>query len=355
MAISPPAMGLQETFGIAREVTYGSAVAPTIWFKASPSNWENIDDVLEMSGPSGGMVPFRYDATRPRAYKGTPQIGCTGQIIEAEFDDIGHLLSNAFGVPTFNTNTPVAGAHTHVWTMPFARPATTPTSVSAGQLKGLEDLRFAGAMIDTLALRAQPGAILQLVLDWIAQSGGAAEVDDADTEGYSTAPWMEFHHVNVRWHATPGTATGSLATLNAGSEQSTIEFMMRNGYRREQAAGNGVRGIREPTWAGYRTAQMTFSRDLFNDTFFNEYHGSTSPTWFSAIELRVQTTEFITGSTPYELRIYMPYAVIQRRSAYDGGPGIIPENLTFFAGSDGSVAPVTVTLINGTGSTPYGS
>lgn len=355
MSISPPAMGLQESFGIARESSYGSAVDPTIWFKPSTNTLTRTDPHLPMAGPTGAMVQHRYHATRPRKFQGTPTIGGT-VAVEAEFDDIGHLFSNAIATPSFDDDAPVAGAHTHVWAVTAAKPAATPISLSAGCLTGLEDLRYAGVMINNLELRGSPGQIVVCSMDLIGQSGGDAEVPDDDTEGYSTAPWMEFHHSQVRYHATPATATGSLATLASGSEAADWTCRLENNYRQAQAAGNGIRGIREPVWDGYRMASVSFNRDLFDDEFFDEYHAAGVATAFSTIEVRLQTTELIGATaTPYELRWYMPYALLDRESTYGGGAGIRPERVTFMAGTDGSAAPLTVTLINGTGTTPYGS
>lgn len=351
MSIAPPAMGFEESFGIARESSYGVAVAPTIWFKPSSNPHQRVDPHLPMAGASGATVQHRYHATRPRKFRGTPTLAWP-VVCEAEYDDIGHIFSNAIATAVSDDDAPVPGAHTHVWTLTAAKPAATPISLTAGCLTGLEDLRYAGVMVNNLELRGTPGQIVTWSADVIAQSGGDAEVADDDTEGYSTAPWMEFHHSSIRYHATPNTATGSLATLASGSEVSDWTFRLENNLRAAQAAGNGIRGIREPVWDGYRMPSITFNRDLFDDDFFDEYYSSTVTAAFSTVEIRLQTSEYITGTTPYELRIYMPFALLDRESAYTGGAGIRPERVTFAAGTDGSVAPLTVTLINGSDPTP---
>lgn len=346
--IAPPPMGYQESFGIARESSYGSAAAPGIWFKADPMTIARVDPHLPVAGPSGAQVQHRYHATRPRKFRGTPQI--RGNVsVACEFDDLGHLLGNAIAAPSVSG--PTDSAYTHTYTLSAAKPANMPTSLTVARLTGLEDYQFTGCMIDNFELRCQPGQILTASMDFIGQTGGAAEADDADTEGYSTAPWMEFHQVNVRYHATPNTATGSLATLASGSEAMGATFRLENRLRAVQAAGNNVRGIREPVYNDYRLATISFDRDFFDDDFFDEYHSSTVTDAFSTIELRVLGTENIpSGSTPYQMRIYMPFAVLDRSESYGGGAGPLSETVTFTAGSDGSTAPLTVTFITGTSS-----
>jgi hypothetical protein len=354
MSIAPPGLGLEETFGIVREGTYGTAGTPGIWFKADPLGLKRVDPVLPVAGPSGATVMHRYNATRPRSFKGTPTVG--GPVtVAAEWDDIGHLLSNAIATPAFGNDTPVSGAYTHTYTLPAALPAATPISLTCARLNGVEDYQFTGCMIQNFEMRGVAGQIVSIAMDIIGQGGGLVEADDTDTEGYSTAPWMEFHQSSLRWSATPATVTGSLTAQASGKEATDWTFRLENNLRTAQAAGNGVRGIREPVWDGYRKATISFNRDFFDDQFFNEYMSTSAPTWYSTIELSLTTAEYITGTTPYSLKLYMPYAVIDRDQEYGGGAGIESERITFEAGTDGTTAPLTVTLINGTGSTPYGS
>lgn len=345
--IAPPPMGLQEAFGVGRESSYGSAATPGIWWKADPMTITRQDPHLAVSGPSGSMVQHRYHATRPRKFRGTPQV--RGNVVVAcEFDDLGHLLGNAIAPPSVSG--PTDSAYTHTFALTAAKPANMPTSLTVARLTGLEDLQYVGCMIDNFQLNCTPGQILSASMDFIGQTGGAAEAADTDTEGYSTAPWMEFHHVNVRYHATPNTATGSLATLASGSEAMGATFRLENRLRAVQAAGNNVRGIREPVWNDYRMATLSFDRDMFDDDFFDEYHSATEAAAFSTVELRVLGTENIgAGTTPFQMRIYMPFALIDLPGGgYSGGAGPIPETVTFTAGTDGTENPVTVTLVNGT-------
>lgn len=350
--IAPPPMGLQEVFGIAREASYGATTAPTIWWKPLSNTIQRVDPHLPMAGASGAMVRHLYNATRPRKYQGTPAVA-GNVVVEGEYDDIGQLFSNILGAPASDDDAPEVGAHTHVWSLTAAKPANMPTSCSAARLNGLEDYRFLGGLIDNFEMRGAPGAIVTVSADWIFQAGGDTEVADADTEGYSAAPWMEFHDTEIRYHATPNTATAGLATLASGSEVDEWTFRLENRLRSVQAAGNGIRGIREPVWNDYRMATISFPRDFFDDDFFDEYMSSTVTAAYSTVEVKLQTTTLIGATaTPYECRIYMPFAVLDRTNTYGGGAAPLKETVTFEAGTDGSVAPLTITLINGTDPTP---
>jgi hypothetical protein len=354
MAITTPPMGIGEAFGIGLETTFGTLRAPNIWWRPISNTLMRRDPVLPLSGPTGSVV----DLTTTRGFRGLPDISGT-VVVEAEYDDIGFILANAIATPTFGNDTPVPDTFTHTFTMAAGVPTSTPVSFSAARATDSSDFdtQFTGCMINAIEISGASGRIVTVSMDIVGQQGGAAHTDD--TIGtLSTAPFIEFHDSVIRADLT---ATGQ--TLNSGDDENAgaeaVDWVWRldNNYRRAQAAGNGVRGDREYTFAGYRTSTITFNRDFWDDNYFDEYHDSTLANTFGTIAVYCESDEFVTGSTPYSLNIqFNAGQVTGHDQPYNGGPDILNENVVVKAGYNGSDAPLVVALVNGTedlGTNPY--
>lgn len=352
MATNLP-LGVQEVIGFGREGTYGTASSPAAvrWFRPVSNGLQRKRPAIEPQGPSGGMWG-RYDSTRPRVYRGAPVVSGT-VVLELEYDDIGYLFSTLIGDPTSTADSPVAGAYTHVWTAGSAVPTNTPTSLSIAHLNGQEDLLYTGCVIQSMSIAATPteenDGIVTVSLEIVGQDGGEAEVDDATTEGFSSAPFTQWKDTDFRYHATVGTASASLASQTGGACPLSATWGFVNPYRIGPAAAKGTAGIREPVFNGKRESSLAVTRDFFDDEFFDKYHSANVTGMFAASALKFTSSENITGATPYSLDLYSPAALIQDQdSTYGGGAGIREETINFMAFNDGSNNPITVTLVNGT-------
>jgi hypothetical protein len=342
-------MGFEEVVGFGLETTWNSFLAMQHFARPIRNTLKQIDAPQKMPGPSGSNFPFRYSATLPRQYRSTKQI--RGNItVEGEYDDIGRYLMNALAEPTSTADSPVASAYTHVFAVPVSTAAAnTPKSLSIARLNGVEDWRFLGCFVDVLEIRGIADRIQEVSMDIIGTSGGDAEVDDADTEGYSAAPFMEFHDADFRYHATAGTATGSLASQTGGAALLGWTLRVQNNWRAVPAVGTGSRIIREPIYQGERMITLTLQRDAWDDEFFDKEFPAAEPGAYGAFEMKLTSDEFITGSTPYDLALYCPYGVVMGTpTEYGGGADILPETVTIELGTNGTASPLTATLINGT-------
>lgn len=361
MPISTPAMGVGKGFGIAKESTYGTAIATAdAWFYPNACDISRKRDFIQLPGANGQMVPGRYNATKPRGYRDVSKID--GQVtIDAEFDDIGLIIGNAFGAGSVTNNSPVSGAHTHTFTLARTKPATMPKGCTLFVDEDTADpaaLRAAGGMVNSFEIVGD-GSASDRPVQWSAEFGAQSGMD-ADYTGdalafgsVSTAPFMEFTESMFAFHATPGTARGSLTDQNAGKEATRWAARLDNGPLWRPMAHGGAAVMREPVYGGLRTLTLEVTRDLFDEQFFDKYYSATLAGMFCACAIKVTSTSMITGSTPYSFDLYMPYAFIQRTHPdYGGGNDVIPETITFTASSDGSAAAATITLVNGT-STAY--
>lgn len=361
MPIGTPAMGAGYGFGIAKESSYGTAISTAdAWFYANALSISRKRPFVRLPGANGQIVPGRYNATKPRGFRDVARVD--GSVtIDAEYDDIGLLLGAAFGSGSVVNDSPVLGAHTHTFTLARTKPATMPKGATLFRDEDTSSpavLRAAGGMINSLELVGDGSATdrpVQLSLDMGAQSGMDANyVGDALAfSGVSTAPWLEFTESMFAFHATAGTARGSLTDQSAGNEATRWSSRIDNNLLWRPMAHGGAAVMREPVYGGDRVLTLSVTRDLFNERFFDEYYAATLAGMFCAVALKLTSTTMITGSTPYSLDIYMPYSFIDREHPdYGGGNDVIPEAATFTASSDGSSSGATITLVNGT-STAY--
>ena len=105
-------------------------------------------------------------------------------------------------------------------------------------------------------------------------------------------------------------------------------------------------------YQGHRRATMTFSKDYINDDFHDILFGATTAA-FDSWSIRMQSDEYITGTTPYSLEIWFPAGIVLSSPVeYGGGPDVIPETITVEAAYGGSGAIIcNAILVNGTDNT----
>jgi hypothetical protein len=350
-----PSYGYERAFGLGWEtVSYGAAVEPDVWFRPTSISLVRKDPALEHSGPTGSQVAYLYDATLPRHWRGLPD--CSGTVVcEAEYTDIGYILSNAFGTGATTTNdSPVAGTDTHVFTYPAATPASMPSSFTLAVINGIEEHRFVGCHINTLEISGAQDRLVQWSADFICQDGG--DTDVADTIGtLSSDPWIEYSDADLLYNAT---VAGAPATEDSGKEAIEWTFRLENNLLARGGTGQGGRYIREPIYSGLRRATFTFTRDYQDNQWFNKMmsasEAATPGNAYCALQIKMTSIEYITGTTPWSLELDAPAVLILDAPVeYGGGTDVEPETITGVVAYDGSNAPCTATLVNDTNGAAY--
>jgi hypothetical protein len=368
MSIGAPAMGYEESIGIAKESSYGTANAtPSFWMRPISCTLKQVDVPVPLRGPTGVGVDTLYNATIPRHYRAHKMVA-GNLLFEAEYDDIGWFLMSAFEQGAFTLNTNInggasAGTNLHAFEVIADTVAqNTPPSLTITRINGMEDLRYTGCMVDNLEIAGRPDQLVTVSLDIIGQAGGDLENADADTEGYSAAPFMEFHDSDFRYHATVGTAYTALTSQTGGTAALDWLFRLENRLRAVPATGLTERTIREPIYSGYRQATLRVTRDFFDDNFFEHMFPPTQPTGanealsYAAASVHLESDE-AAGAHFYGLDIYSPcWLVMGEPTEYSGGAGIIPESILLKAAAQtASTAPCTVRLANTTATGGYSS
>ena len=334
--MAQPPLGLQEAVGLGIEATYGTGVAPGVWWKPVSCTLRRAWVPLSMAGISGSSADVVY-GTPSRAFRSAPVIA--GQIVlEAEYHDLAWLLYAVYG-PAASAGGP---NYTHTFTHATS-PVVLPPGLSIARLNGLEDMRYTGCKVVGFTLAFTAGSIVTVTLDIIGRDGGDAEVADAATEGYSASAWLEFQHSQLMY----ATAVSTALTVGAHGQDeddapSEFSFSTQHTYRIMEEPGTGL--IREPVKDGYSVSTLTFKRDWATQTFKDKMANTAINTAFASFGINVTT-----GATEI-LDIQIPHALLMgdQNTEFAGGGGIIPENITVKAADDLNEPPVSIVLTNTT-------
>jgi len=330
MAVSPPAYGYEEVFGIAKETTFGTGVNPDVWWRPVSNSLRTKDGPLPLAQASGVTVPFYYAAGTLRGFRGMPDVSGT-VVVEAEYDDIGHIFNNAVGTATTTDNTGTNNGYEHLFEVAY-QAGNMPSSWTIARINGAGDAyRFVGCMVNTLEISSAENRIVTVSMDIVGQAGSQA----ADAIGtLSAAQFIEMHHSYCRRENAVGTQPDSDDNLDDGNDCADWTFRLENNLRVQQAAGYGVRGTRPLIYSGHRRATLTFNKDWFDDTFYDVINNTTIGSTVDSISVYCDSgTDIDVGGQNYDLEIWLPAAVlVERDDSYGGGGDVIPETVTYEAG-----------------------
>lgn len=177
--------GRQGSIGIGKETTWGTAVAPSVFYNATES-------ITEERGRLRESMNF---GTRSRQPADAGRLRITGAMdgMHARPEGIGHLLRAALGAPQ---TTGASAPYTHEFTPALTKfsdvAALPPYSVTAK--RGSTIHRYAGAQLNQLTLQQARDEALALTADWIAKS--VADVADTPLV-LETNPRFLFRHLAV--------------------------------------------------------------------------------------------------------------------------------------------------------------
>jgi hypothetical protein len=354
-------MGFEEVVGFGQEATYGVAATERTpgWAKPLSFTLKNTDPPMMLGGPSGGSVPFVYNATVPRHYRGTQQVA--GNItIECDYEMLGVLLANAVGAGTVVADddidgAPDVGTQLHTFNvLGSSASAVTPKSLTIFRINGVEDLVFTGCMVNTLEIVAAAESIVTVSMEIIGQAGGNALSAATDGTGYSAAPFIEFQDTCVRFD--PGAVSTAYSAMSGNALSGAAaplswSLKIENNLRAVAAACSTTgRTIREPNYGGYRTVSLTIDRDFSDDTFFDEMFPATEAASYSTYEVRCTSTTAVPGGAGayHALSLYIPAGIVMGApNEYGGGADIESEQVIVQAAAPSAAAiPFTARLAN---------
>lgn len=371
--VTLPNYNYKKAFGMRRETVYGTVVgAADVWFRAIDIGLACADQPKTMEGPTGYNSRFLYSgASTPPRLRRDFGMSEGRTILEADYDDVGHILANVIDAPATVDNVPETGVYSHIFTMPLDG-SSVPNNqsftafVATGKFftggppgTTLPHLQYPGAMIDVLEIAFAQNRIVALAIEAVARRPAPVV---AGSIALSVAPMMEFEQFGWRFHTTPGTSLSAGHLQTAGAEHIDGVIRIDNNLRKIAQVGADMRELREPVPQGVRTVTMRMTRDFYDNRFYVKRHpgDAAEQNAFASFGLFGQSYYNIpTKGTKFSMNVEIRFGVVDGPPiVFQEGDGITPEIVAVEAATDGSTPPLLLTLINGTGpaaSAPYGT
>jgi len=282
---------------------------------------------------SGGWKPT---AEVTRGNRGLGRLGASSMVNRLERSEGGLLIDPQYegmellllhlcgGVDTYTADSPVASAYKHV----FAPSVARQVGLSVHMNEDISMTAVTGIKLGSLAA-VFSNENLEMNFGGIGQVHAASTT--VDTPTYPTAPDV------LALEGTPGTdgLVVTLSDVGGGSpvvidpSEVTVDFNLPLSSDRE-GLGSPVMKESVPTDIMAVTGQIT--REFEDDTFADLFRLRTA----KQLSLKYQSTQMITGATPYDLELKL-YAIIFQggRPDIEGG-GVLPESIPFTAYVEGA-------------------
>lgn len=199
--------GRQGSIGLGKETTFGTHVAPTVFFNGTESLSEERARLRE-------PITFGSRALQP-ADAGRLRINGNISGIHARPGNLGHLLRAALGAPA----TSGSGPYTHVFVPAAAKfsaeAALPPYSITVKRSPTVIH-RYTGAQLNSLTLNQPMDDALSIDTSWIAK--GVSDQSDT-TQALETAARLRFAQLEVTRGGSPFTLLENVAiTINNNLE-----------------------------------------------------------------------------------------------------------------------------------------
>ena len=324
-------------FGVQGETgTEKGAAATTMYYMKADAVDINPNQTWGSSGAEIGGNQWTDDAVK----LGYNVLGTATAKIRPE--RIGHLLWALLGAKDSTADTPVASANTHVFT-----PATTVPWITIGKTiidtAAGDDLyiKFTDCKIDRAVFTLPAAGIPTVAFTFTGITEASSTT--APAESFETAPFLTTCQGECLFDGAWGKATNIVIEVTNGLTNN--EFIIGYPY---------LDDITETT----RTVRVTYDMRIQNDDLYNDiYHGAAAGTTWSSIvkeailSVTIQSADYITGTTPYSLKFYMPKLSVQTFPVNLTGGDLITGRVTCEGLWDSVTSEILkLTLINGTAS-----
>lgn len=312
--------------GIARETTFGTAVAPAARYEVTSENLS-----LEIERIESGALGKRYQAVWAPGKRNVE-----GEIeMEIPSAGFGRWLRAATGAaPTTTANTPVTGVHQHVFSGEAnigASNESLTVEIQRTDVAGT-DHRFVydGCVVSEFTIAATAGEFATASFSLVGENMTVTAAS-AQSASYATSTPLVFTGASV----TVGGTTRSVKEMSftANHNLDTERYFLGSDTRKYplEAAAREVEGSLTIEWEGL--------------TDWNRYIGTSSVSIVATFE----TQAALVGSTKGKVEISIPYARIDGSQPVTSD-GVIESEVTFKALDEGASDPFKITLLDTTAS-----
>jgi hypothetical protein len=313
--------------GIARETTYGTAVAPAARYEVTSENLKL--DIERVESKALGKRYLTAWAPGKRNVEGDIEL----EIPSAGF---GRWLRAATGAaPSTTTDSPVAGLNTHLFSGESNIGASNESLTVEIQRTDVarQDHRFIyeGMSITEFELSAAVGEFAMAKFTMIGEDMSVTAAS-AQSASYATSTPLVFTGATV----TVGSTTRSVKEMSFKTNQGLADD--------RYFLGTNKRSL--PVEAKTREAEGTLKIEWTALTDWNRYLASNSV----AIVATFETQAALTGSTKGSIEVSIPYARIDGEQPVSSDGGIIEIDVSFKVLDEGASDPFKITLVDTTSS-----
>lgn len=167
----PTHIGRLEGYGVGKETTRGTAIAPVTWVHQTEANFENtIESVMDESAL--GVLMTTSESVKTKQF-------AEGTIAGIATDtSIGYFLLSLLGNPT-SAETSGTGAYEHTFTMDNTN---SKPSITISKSTPIEDLAFANAMVSALNITGNVGEAVNMSAELRAKASESATLSKSYAE-----------------------------------------------------------------------------------------------------------------------------------------------------------------------------
>lgn len=234
-----PKLTQLQHLGLAKETTWGTPVAPTVYF---PFDSASADETLNTVVDNGKRGHITKD------YGVIPTTMSSALEVEGHLytNEIGHVLKSLLSSVTTSGTSP----YTHVFKASDAQ-----ASLTAQFFDGVEETQYAGLVVDELTISGDAEGVV--TVSWSAQ-GKSGTVVAKSTPAIS---------------ATLASIAGSFCTLTVGGSANTNLFGFEITIARENKLIYGASASQDPTKAAQGSVEVTgsFTFDVENADEFDAF------------------------------------------------------------------------------------
>lgn len=318
--------------GIARETTYGTAVAPAARYEITSESLK-----LDIERIDSKALGKRYQAVWAPGKRGVE-----GDIeLEIPSASFGRWLRAATGAtPVTTANTPVSGLHQHVFSGESNIGASNESltiEIQRTDVAG-DDHRFIyeGCQITEMELAAQVGELATAKFTIVGEDMSVTQAS-AQSASYATSTPLVFTgaSVTVGLDGSNNPISRSVKSISLKTSQGLdTERYFLGSDKRKLALESSMREVE-----GSLTVEWTGLTD------WNRYIGTDSV----AIVATFETQAALVGSTKGKIEVSIPYARIDGEQPVTSD-GIIETDISFKALDQGASDPFKITLVDTTSS-----
>lgn len=312
--------------GIARETTYGTAVAPAARYEVTSENLK-----LDIERIDSKALGKRYLSTWAPGKRGVE-----GDIeLEIPSAGFGRWLRAATGAtPTTTANSPVSGVHSHVFSGESnigASNESLTVEVQRTDVAGT-DHRFIyeGCQVTEFELSAAVGELAMAKFSMVGEDMSVTAAS-AQSASYATSTPLVFTGATVTVGGTSRSVKEMSFNMNLNLDVERYFLGTDKHAIALEAATREAGGSMKIEWTGL--------------TDWNRYIGSSSV----AIVATFETQAALVGSTKGKVEVSLPYCRVDGEQPVTSD-GIIETDVTFAALDEGASDPFKITLVDTTSS-----